>query len=166
MSTSLLRHELTSEIEQLDKRYNEKPNSTKNKTKKSNSASRGVKSHVKKYKANPKVDQLANSLQSSQESVDLANKKKTQANIEKLLKLSASTAAKGLAVNSILEYTEVGKRSYEPKGRTLLDRPAKSKKQKVESSIFTDQDFEKFSREYFVNSKPIANLGKVDGEDQ
>ena len=56
---------------------------------------------------------------------------------------------------SIIQQLEGTKRHYEPKGRKLLKPSQKAKKTKKPSTAFTEEDFEKFSSEYFVHSKPI-----------
>jgi len=80
-------------------------------------------------------------------------------NAKALLSLSAISRSRSTA--GINEHQLSGKRSYTPKCHSIVDKVmgkhnnAKLKKKSQESSVFTDQDFENFSKEYFGFSDPI-----------
>ena len=81
--------------------------------------------------------------------------------MEKLLKLSSKCGTKRLSVEPLFEHIENSKRHYEPKGRNLLKKKPKKNNLTDEKTVFTEKDFEKFSTEYFLNSKPIVKSNKV-----
>ena len=140
MSNALLNGELFAEVKELDQRYGN-PSFEVKKPKK-----------VKKYKTNPRVERLEKKvLKSSSEDTKVKQAKVVEKNVEKLLSKSKPSAGK---YESIIQQLDSTKRHFEPKGRKLL-----SKKKKVtvkrETSAFTEEDFENFSQEYFVHSKPL-----------
>ena len=153
MSNTLLNGELFSELKKLDQRYgkdSELPSQHKK-------ARNSIK---KKYKSNADVERLANSIRASEDEVKAKQNKIVEKNVQKLLK-SARTK-KNVEYDSIIQQLDSTKRQYEPKGRKLLSRPSKKSKLNQESTTaFTEEDFEKFSAEYFVNSKPIRKDWKV-----
>ena len=138
MSNALLNGELFAEVKELDQRYGNQSVEAKKPKK------------LKKYKPHPQVERLAQLLKSSNEDTKVKQAKVVEKNVKKLLKSKQSTPK----YESIIQQLDSTKRHFEPKGRKLL-----KKKQKVaarkETSAFTDEDFEKFSQEYFVNSKPL-----------
>ena len=91
---------------------------------------------------------------------DLENSDKTNDNVQKLLALSESAQISSCSKSNIINHTNKSKRHYEPKSRNFLKNLKRSKPKK-ESSLFTEEDFDRFSKEYFLNSEPI-NKSSVD----
>ena len=79
---------------------------------------------------------------------------KTDEKIQKLISLSNDFGIKAVPTKTIIEHTHKSKRHYEPKSRTFLPN-LKPKKKSESTSIFSEEDFERFSKEYFVNSDTI-----------
>ena len=80
-----------------------------------------------------------------------------QHNIQKLLALSGNSGANILTsegTEKIVEHILKSKRHYEPKSRNFL-KQLKPQKKEEEGSIFSDEDFERLSRELFGNSEPL-----------
>ena len=93
---------------------------------------------------------------------DLENSDKTNDNVQKLLALSESAQISSCSKSNIINHTNKSKRHYEPKSRNFLKNLKRSKPKK-ESSLFTEEDFDRFSKEYFLNSEPInkSSLDKM-----
>ena len=93
---------------------------------------------------------------------DLENSDKTNDNVQKLLALSESAQMSSCSKSNIINHTDKSKRHYEPKSRNFLKNLKRSKPKK-ESSLFTEEDFDRFSKEYFLNSEPInkSSLDKM-----
>ena len=144
MSNALLNGELFAEVKELDQRYGNQPIETKKPRRK----------NLKKYRSNPQVEKLAHSLKFSNEDVKAKNDKVVEKNVNKLLKKSHQSASK---YDSIIQQLDSTKRHFEPKGRKLLSKKRKIVAKK-ETSAFTEEDFEKFGEEYFVNSKPLKKV--------
>ena len=159
MATSLLRCELQNELDELDKRYeSKKENRNKSKSKAT------LEKRFKKYKT-ASAGKLSSS---SRKSVAEEKAAKAQANVDRLLKLSYSVAGtKSDSFDTIVEHVKGSKRSYEPKGRSMLKPKSgkADKKKKPAATAFTSEDFEKFANEYFVNSKPISKKTAADDGD-
>eukprot|EP00093_Oithona_nana_P009463 09463.XXX_560127_560594_1 [CDS] Oithona nana genome sequencing. len=85
----------------------------------------------KKYKSKAEIERLAHSIRASENEVKAKQDKTVEKNVQKLLK---STKKK-------VEYD------------SIIHKKSKLKNQSA--TAFTEEDFEKFSAEYFVNSKPI-----------
>ena len=79
---------------------------------------------------------------------------KTDENIKKLLAFSKDGALKNISTQNIINHTNKTKRNYQPKSRDFLKNIKPPKKTAAES-IFSEEDFEKFSTEYFLHSNPI-----------
>ena len=165
MSTALLRRELKSELEELDQRHNSNNKNTGNNNR---SVHQSLK-RSKKYKPNFKVDEIEKELKISKEDQKEKSKKKLKETVDNLLKLSSKTSSSNdISVEPLLEQHFKNKRHFEPKGRNLLKKNLGSKRRPTNSetkSVFTEKDFEDFSKEYFINSKPIKNLRKAEEED-
>ena len=164
MSTALLRRELKSELEELDQRHNSNNKNTGNR-----SVHQSLK-RSKKYKPNFKVDEIEKELKISKEDQKEKSKKKLKETVDNLLKLSSKTSSScnEISVEPLLEQHFKTKRHFEPKGRNLLKKNQGSKRRQTNSeskSVFTEKDFEEFSKEYFINSKPIKSLRKTEEED-
>jgi len=164
MSTALLRRELKSELEELDQRHNSDKKNTSNNRRVQQSIKRS-----KKYKPNFKVDEIEKELNISKEDQREKSKKKLKETVDNLLKLSSKTSSSSeISVEPLLEQHFKTKRHFEPKGRNLLKKNLGSKRRPTNSetkSVFTEKDFEDFSKEYFINSKPIKSLRKTEEED-
>jgi len=93
---------------------------------------------------------------------DPENSDKTNDNVRKLLALSESSQMSSCSKSNIINHTDKSKRHYEPKSRNFLKNLKRSKPKK-ESSLFTEEDFDRFSKEYFLNSEPInkSSLDKM-----
>ena len=93
---------------------------------------------------------------------DLENSDKTNDNVQKLLALSESAQMSSSSKSNIINHTDKSKRHYEPKSRNFLKNLKRSKPKK-QSSLFTEEDFDRFSKEYFLNSEPInkSSLDKM-----
>jgi len=159
MSAALLRGDLKAELEELDERYSDKIQGKNKRKLKQKGGGGRVK---KRYKQNPKVDQLAKELDLSPATLKKLEKATIEKNTEKLLQLSGSkSGVKKVAFDSIFDQIASSKRHYEPKGRNLL-KPTERKKPKNQgqTSAFTEQDFEEFSKSFFANSAPIAKSKK------
>jgi len=145
MSNTLLNGELFSELKKLDQRYGNDSELPSQHKKTRNSIK-------KKYKSKAEIERLAHSIRASENEVKAKQDKIVEKNVQKLLK----STKKKVEYDSIVQQLESTRRQYEPKGRKLLSRPSKKSKLKNQSATaFTEEDFEKFSAEYFVNSKPI-----------
>ena len=157
MSAALLRGDLKAELEELDQRYGNFQTGNPKQQK------RSVK---KRFKRNPKVDELAKALQASPSARKKLEKETIRSNAKKLLELSAKSSSKKVALDPIYDQITSSKRYYEPKGRSIL-KPRQSKKQQkgASASVFTDKDFEEFSKSYFVNTSRIAKSSKKSDED-
>ena len=165
MSTALLRRELKSELEELDQRHN-----SNNKNTAGNRSVHQSLKRSKKYKPNFKVDEIEKELKISKEDQKEKSKKKLKETVDNLLKLSSKTSSSSneISVEPLLEQHFKTKRHFEPKGRNLLKKIQGSKRRPTNSeskSVFTEKDFEEFSKEYFINSKPIKNLRKAEEEE-
>ena len=79
---------------------------------------------------------------------------KTDENIKKLLAFSNNGALNNIPTKNIISHTNKSQRHYEPKSRGFL-KSIRTQKKTEDRSIFSEEDFEKFSNEYFLNSKPI-----------
>ena len=143
MSNALLNGELFAEVKELDQRYGNQSFEAKRPKK------------LKKYKTNSGVERLAQVLKSSNEDTKVKQAKVVDRNVKKLLKSKQSTAK----YESIIQQLNSTKRHFEPKGRKLLTKKQKDVVRK-ETSAFTEEDFEKFSQEYFVHSKPLKKADK------
>ena len=88
-------------------------------------------------------------LASNSEDIDRTNE-----NVQKLLAFSKDSELEGVSTKNILDHTHKSKRHYEPKSRNFM-KNLKPKKKAESTSIFSEQDFEKFQNEYFLNSEPI-----------
>lgn len=133
MSTSLLKKSLKlfEEEEKLDKTKSNKTNSKARsgsavyKKKQATLKDRKVKSALESFiKKNPKED-------------------KTLDNLAALAKISLKNTVSKASTNKILDY-------HLKKSRKVADTQPKKKEEK---SVFTDADFHKFEREYFVKGK-------------
>lgn len=87
-------------------------------------------------------------------------------NVRQLMAMSAATGAALAATSaagSISQHHLASKRTYSPKCRLIADRMEGKlsskwkKKQQENSTVFSDQDFEDFSKEYFGFSEPISS---------
>ena len=76
-------------------------------------------------------------------------------NVRKLLIFSNPSKVSVNPTETIIDLTMKTKRYYEPKCRTFL-KNLKPEKKVEPTSIFSENDFEKFSKEYFLNSNPIS----------
>lgn len=150
MSSALLRADLKAELQELDQRYGQSVKKVSR------------KAQGKRFKKDPKVDELAKTLQASASSQKELDKRAVQANVKKLKELSAqSSSLKKVSLQPIYNQIISSKRSFEPKGRTLLKKKSAVKKAaKAETSVFTEEDFEDFRKSYFVNSSTIGQKAK------
>ena len=82
------------------------------------------------------------------------NSDKTKDNVQKLLAFSETTQLNSTSKSNIIEHNNKSKRHYEPKSRNFL-KNLKGSRVKKESSLFTEEDFDRFSKEYFLHSEPI-----------
>jgi hypothetical protein len=129
----------------------------------------GIKKQMKRLKdANnrpkygPSVKKFKFSFLELQSKQNLADTQaaKIEAGVQKLLNFSnASKASSSSVANAkdVVQHHQKTQRHYVPKSREFMEKFSK-KKQKVEDAtgtVFTEEDFEKFAQEYFVNSKPI-----------
>ena len=129
----------------------------------------GIKKQMKRLKnANsrpkygPSVKKLKFSFLELQSKQNLADDQaaKVEAGVQKLLSLSNAYKASSSSVanaGDVVQHHQKMQRHYVPKSREFMEKFSQ-KKQKVEDStgtVFTEEDFEKFAKEYFVNSKPI-----------
>ena len=157
MASSLLRCELQSELDALDK--NQK--GTKKLANKSTKVA--LDKRYKKYRPDPRI--AADIEKGSSGGKKKREADRVQENVDKLLKSGRDFANNGTSCETILEHDKRSKRTYEPKGRSLLKSKTKAKKNKEgQRSAFSASDFEKFAQEYFINSKVIssASLGSHD----
>ena len=76
-------------------------------------------------------------------------------NVRKLLIFSNPSKVSANPTGTIIDHTMKTKRYYEPKCRTFI-KNLKPEKKLEPTSIFSEKDFETFSKEYFLNSNPIS----------
>ena len=95
----------------------------------------------------------------SKKNSDEKNEAKVEAGVAKLLNISKSSRSS--AASAVFEQHEKLHRHYIPKSRNFLEKFQKKKKVEPEGTVFTEEDFEKFSKEYFVNSKPVNSTTLV-----
>ena len=90
---------------------------------------------------------------------NLGRPDKTKENIEKLLALSENSGAKmsSSSAQAIIEHSVKSKRHYEPKSRKFLNS-LKPEKKAEQTSIFSEEDFETLSKQYFCNSDPLNQM--------
>ena len=90
---------------------------------------------------------------------NLGRPDKTKENIEKLLALSENSGAKlsSSSAQAIIEHSVKSKRHYEPKSRKFLNS-LKPEKKAEETSIFSEEDFQTLSKEYFCNSDLLNQM--------
>lgn len=94
----------------------------------------------------------------SQQNIADRDQATVESGVQKLLGLSEASRAstdKVSGAQAVVEHTERTRRHYVPKSREFLEKFSKKKKPETNGTVFTEEDFEKFSREYFVNSKPL-----------
>jgi len=81
--------------------------------------------------------------------------------VKNLMRLSQFSGSKLTGSSKVVEHNMKSKRNYEPKCRQMNEFYSSGKKKrnnardKSSSTLFTDEDFEKFSKEYFGKSEPI-----------
>ena len=82
---------------------------------------------------------------------------KVEAEIERLIKFSEHSGSRIAGSVTVVQHNHKTKRAYTPKCRRISDKSEgkKKPKQNNSNSLFTDQDFETFAKEYFGNSEPI-----------
>lgn len=161
MSAALLRGDLKAELEELDQRYKacQVQTTKQQQPKKKAKSSKPLK---KRYKRNPKVDELAQAFETSPATLKKLEKATVAKNTEKLFQLSTKSRVNKVPFDSIFDQIASSKRYYEPKGRNLLRPTEKKKKDQAQgqTSAFSEQDFEEFSKSFFANSLPIAKSKK------
>lgn len=73
--------------------------------------------------------------------------------LELLSKESKQTTAQ--STQAFREHTEKLQRVYTPKSRLMDNKFMPRKRVTAEGTVFTEEDFEKFSQEHFIHSMPI-----------
>ena len=164
--SGLLSRELEKEFAELERRSTDS-NNKKAKRKLSEqlpTTRHGIKKQMKRLKAEnsrPKFGGPSKKmkfsfleLQSDAKAADV-KKEKIEEGVKKLVGLSK--AAKAIVkASTVVEHNEKLQRRYVPKSRLFKEQFSKKKPSSdVAGTVFTEEDFEKFSREYFINSKPI-----------
>ena len=158
--SSLLKRELEKEFAELEKRGH--VNGGKSKSRKLvdqlPTTRHGIKKTMKRLKteksSSKKMKFSFLELQ-SKEKINREKQEKVELGVRKLLGLSEASKSVTSA-SEIVEQNNKLRRQYEPKSRKFLEKFGPKKKVEESSgTVFTEEDFEKFSREYFVNSKPI-----------
>lgn len=165
--SGLLNRELAKEFAELEKRSNDFKNKTTKKRKLSEqlpTTRHGIKKQMKRLKAEnsrPKFGGPSKKIKfsflelQSDDRAAKAKKEKIEEGVKRLVTLSKSTKSI-VKASTVVEHNERLQRRYVPKSRLFNEQFSKKKSADEGSgTVFTEEDFEKFSREYFINSKPI-----------
>lgn len=162
--SSLLKRELEKEFAELEKRGH--VNGGKSKSRKLvdqlPTTRHGIKKTMKRLKTEKSLPKSSSKKMKfsflelqSKEKINREKQEKVELGVRKLLGLSEASKSVTSA-SEIVEQNNKLRRQYEPKSRKFLEKFGPKKKVEESSgTVFTEEDFEKFSREYFVNSKPI-----------
>lgn len=160
MTKALIKGELDKEFRNLSRTGNYKTTSkdkTKSLTEFLPTNRHGVKKALKRLKSDKNRSNTLKSVKNKKQKKADSNSDDidhTNENVQRLLEFSKDSELKGLSNKNILDHTNKLKRHYEPKSRSFL-KNLKPKKKTESVSIFSEQDFETFQNEYFLNSEPI-----------
>jgi len=155
MSKAFLKGELDKEFRSLERHQTNQSKNKKSNVETQSTSRHGVKKAQRRLKSNHNNTKTTaffrpkKMIERSHEESD-----KTNENIQKLLVLSETVQLNSSSKSNIINHTEKSKRHYEPKSRNFI-KNLKGHKPTKESSLFTEEDFDKFSKEYFLNSNPI-----------
>ena len=164
--SGLLNRELEKEFAELERRSTaSRKTTTKKKLSEQLPTTRhGIKKQMKRLKAEnsrPKFGGPSKKIKfsflelQSEDRAAKAKKEKIEEGVKKLVGLSKS-AKTIVKASTVVEHNEKHQRRYVPKSRIFKEQFNKKKPSSEGSgSVFTEEDFERFSREYFINSKPI-----------
>lgn len=156
MSKAFLKGELDKEFRSLERQQSNPSKHRKLEIEPQSTSCHGVKKALKRSK--PKQFNYKNAsplnLNKILSKQNQQNSDKTKDNVQKLLAFSETTQVNSTSKSTIIEHNDRSKRHYEPKSRSFL-KNLKGSRAKKESSLFTEEDFDRFSREYFLNSEPI-----------
>ena len=171
--SSMLKRELEMEFAEMERResgFSSKKKKNSKLVDKLPSNRHGIKKQMKRLKEQnsrpkfgaPSTKKLKFSFLELHSKQNIAERDQAtvESGVQKLLGLSKASRASSDKVSSakaVVDHNERTKRHYVPKSREFLEKFSKKKKPETDSNgtVFTEEDFEKFSREYFVNSKPL-----------
>lgn len=156
MSRAFLKGELDKEFRNLERHRSNPSKNKKSDIELQTTSCHGVKKASKRskpkqsgYKSIAPLDLKKILSKQNQQNSD-----KTKDNVQKLLAFSETTQLNSTSKSNIIEHNNKSKRHYEPKSRNFL-KNLKGSRVKKESSLFTEEDFDRFSKEYFLHSEPI-----------
>jgi len=167
--SGLLKRELEREFAELEKSkssFGGKRSTNKKLTDKLPTNRHGIKKNLKRLKEENSRPKFGNSAKKfkfsfleleSKKNSDEKDQAKVEAGVEKLLRMSKSSGSSSV----VFEQHDKLNRHYIPKSRNFMEKFAKKKKKEPEGTVFTEEDFEKFAKEYFVNSKPVNSTTLV-----
>lgn len=163
MSSSFLKGELERELSELERRSNDGNNTKKKTVSKTkplrenlSSKRHGIKKQLKTLKNKRQKPNPSKRYRFSlaDETKSCGEKDKLSENLERLV---SKTPTANPLLSDLAQQVYNSKKSYEPKGRSFFTKKAKKQHQESES-VFTEADFEAFSKEYFIHSKPLSKV--------